>query len=76
MTPQSLYQQGYPGFFISGFRRDGDEIYALLGYYVALCGNCLLMFQDNDQSHLDGSRVRLGMKESQQPIACTWGSNQ
>jgi hypothetical protein len=26
---------------ISGFRRDVDELCALLGYYAASCGNCL-----------------------------------
>jgi hypothetical protein len=33
--------------FISGFHRDVDEICALLGYYVVLCGNCLPTFWDN-----------------------------
>jgi hypothetical protein len=32
---------------ISGFRRDGDETCALLGYYTASCGNCLPTFRDN-----------------------------
>ena len=32
---------------ISGFRRDGDEICGLLGYYVASCGNCVPTFRDN-----------------------------
>jgi hypothetical protein len=32
---------------ISGFRRDVDEICALLGYYAASCGNCLPTFRDN-----------------------------
>jgi hypothetical protein len=32
---------------ISGFRRDIDEICALLGYYAASCGNCLPKFRDN-----------------------------
>jgi hypothetical protein len=32
---------------IPGFRRDVDEICALLGYYAASCGNCLLTFRDN-----------------------------
>jgi hypothetical protein len=32
---------------ISGFRRDVDEICALLGYYEASCGNCLPTFLDN-----------------------------
>jgi hypothetical protein len=39
---------------ISGFRRDADEICALLGYYAASCGNCLPTFR----SHLHGSRAR------------------
>ena len=30
---------------ISGFRRDVDKIYALLGYYAASCGNCLPTFR-------------------------------
>jgi hypothetical protein len=34
-------------FFISGFRRDVDEICALLGYYAASCDNCLPTFRDN-----------------------------
>jgi hypothetical protein len=37
---------------ISGFRRNVDEICALLGYYAALCGNCLLTFQDNISEQL------------------------
>jgi hypothetical protein len=32
---------------ISGFRRDVDEICALLGYYAASCGNCLQTFRNN-----------------------------
>jgi hypothetical protein len=32
---------------ISGFRRDVDETCALLGYYAASCGNCLLTFREN-----------------------------
>jgi hypothetical protein len=32
---------------ISGFRRDVDNICALLGHYAASCGNCLLPFRDN-----------------------------
>jgi hypothetical protein len=34
-------------FAISGFRRDTDEICALLGYYTASCGNSLPTFRDN-----------------------------
>jgi hypothetical protein len=33
--------------FISGLRRDVDEICSLLGYYAASCGNCLPTFRDN-----------------------------
>jgi hypothetical protein len=32
---------------ISSFRRDVDEIYALLGYYAASCDNCLPTLRDN-----------------------------
>jgi hypothetical protein len=32
---------------ISGFRRNIDEICGRLGYYAALCGNCLPTFRDN-----------------------------
>jgi hypothetical protein len=32
---------------ISGFLRDVDDVCALLGYYAASCGNCLLTFRDN-----------------------------
>jgi hypothetical protein len=32
---------------ISGFRRDVDEIRALLEYYTASCGNCLPTFRAN-----------------------------
>jgi hypothetical protein len=32
---------------ISGFGRDVDEIFDLLGYYAASCGNCLPTFRDN-----------------------------
>jgi hypothetical protein len=32
---------------ISGFRRDVDQICALLGYYVASIGSHLLTFRDN-----------------------------
>ena len=34
-------------FLIPGFRRDVDEICALLGYYAASCGNPLPTFRDN-----------------------------
>jgi hypothetical protein len=32
---------------ISGFRRDVEEIYAVLGDYEASCGNCLPTVRDN-----------------------------
>ena len=35
------------GLRVSGFRRDVDEISALLGYYAASCGNCLPTFRNN-----------------------------
>jgi hypothetical protein len=41
---------------ISGFRRDADEICALLGYYAASNGNPLLTFRDNVS--LPSSRVK------------------
>ena len=41
---------------ISGFRRDVDEICALVGYYAASCGNCLPTFRDKVSVHLQGSR--------------------
>jgi hypothetical protein len=34
-------------FVISGFRRDVDEIFAILGYYAALSGNSLPTFREN-----------------------------
>jgi hypothetical protein len=39
---------------ISGFRRDVDEICTLLGYYMTLCGTCLLTFATIYQPHLQG----------------------
>ena len=41
---------------MSGFRRDDDEICALLGYYAASCGNCLLTFRD--KVSVPSSRVK------------------
>jgi hypothetical protein len=41
---------------ISGFRRDVDEIFALLGYYAASSGNPLPMFRDNVS--VQSSRVK------------------
>jgi hypothetical protein len=43
---------------ISGFRRDVDEICALLRYYATSCGNCLPTFRDN------GSVPSSGVKKS------------
>jgi hypothetical protein len=37
----------YRVILISGFRRDVDKIFSLLGYYAASCGNCLPTFRDN-----------------------------
>jgi hypothetical protein len=39
--------KGKLAILISGFRRDVDEICALLGYYAASCGICLPTFRDN-----------------------------
>jgi hypothetical protein len=47
---------------ISGFRRDGDEICALLRYYAASCGNCLLTFRDNIS--VSSSRVKKSCPET------------
>jgi hypothetical protein len=41
---------------ISGFRRDIDEIRALLGYYIALSGSSAPMVRDN--LALPSSRVQ------------------
>jgi hypothetical protein len=41
---------------ISGFRRDVDEICALLRYYAASCGNCLPTFRD--KVFVPSSRVK------------------
>jgi hypothetical protein len=41
---------------ILGFRREVDEICALLGYYEASSGNSLPMFRDNYRPLLQGSR--------------------
>jgi hypothetical protein len=43
-------------FVILGFRRDVDEICALLGYYAASCGNPLRTFRDNGS--VPSSRVK------------------
>ena len=43
-------------FLISGFRRDVEEICALLGYYAASCGHCLPTFRDNIS--VPSSRIR------------------
>jgi hypothetical protein len=38
---------------ISGFRREGDENCALMGYYAAISGNSLQTFRDNLSSSLN-----------------------
>jgi hypothetical protein len=43
---------------ISGFRRNFDEVCALVEHYTALCGNCVPMFQDNVS--VPSSRVKMG----------------
>jgi hypothetical protein len=40
----------------SGFRRDIDEICALLEYHAASCGNCLPTFRDNVSSNIPEER--------------------
>jgi hypothetical protein len=47
---------------ISGFRRDVDEICALLGYYAASTGNPLPTFRDNVL--VPTSRVKKSMKKN------------
>jgi hypothetical protein len=42
-----LYYNNEWSWAISSFRRDGDEICALLGYYTVLSGNNLPTFRDN-----------------------------
>ena len=44
---------------ISGFRRDVDEICALLGYYAASSGSPLPMFRDKDFLTLEDGPDRL-----------------
>jgi hypothetical protein len=56
---------------ISGFRRDVDEIYALLGYYVALVLLVYQCFRTMYQSHLHGSRVWARKKASNCNVDCT-----
>ena len=48
---------------ILGFRRDVDEIFALLGYYAVLCGKCLPTFRDNVS--VPSSRVKSNKKGRQ-----------
>jgi hypothetical protein len=50
---------------ISGFRRDVDDICALLGYYAASCGNCLPTFRDNVS--VPSSRVKSPSKKERKP---------
>jgi hypothetical protein len=45
---------------IPGFRREVDEICAVLSYYADSSGNFLPMFRDN-RSHLQGSGIQLKM---------------
>ena len=42
-----VVKNNFKGAVISGFRRDVDEICALLGYYAASCGNPLPTFRYN-----------------------------
>jgi hypothetical protein len=53
------YSNRFRPMLISGFRRDVDDICALLGYYTASCGNCLPTFtgqvSDSDSSREDGT---------------------
>jgi len=42
---------------ISGFRRDGDEISALLSFYAARSFNSLPTFRETCGSNLQGSRL-------------------
>jgi hypothetical protein len=54
---------------ISVFRRDVDEIYALLGYYAASCDNCLPTFRDNVS--VPSSRVKSpNRKETVEVLLC------
>ena len=52
--------------FISGFRRDVDEICPLLGYYAASCGNCLTTFRGNVSVPSSSVKKSLNME----PIRC------
>jgi hypothetical protein len=47
-------------YFISGFRRDVNDIYVLLGYYTASSGNCYPSFRDNVS--VPSSRVKSPVK--------------
>jgi hypothetical protein len=53
-------------FVISGFRRDVDEIYALLGYNAASSGNPLPTFRDNIS--VPSSRVKKSKKTWTDPL--------
>ena len=46
-TLQTLPDLSNSNYAISGFRRDVNEIYALLGYYAAHTGNSVPTFRDN-----------------------------
>jgi hypothetical protein len=51
-------QEPKPSRVISGFRRDVDEIYALLGYYAALSGSSVPTFRGNQS--VPSSGVNMG----------------
>ena len=51
------FQTQRNSYVISGFRREADEICALVGYYAASGGNSLPTFRDNLSVHLQGSRI-------------------
>jgi hypothetical protein len=53
---------------ISGFRRDVDEICALLRYYAVSCGNCLPTFRDNVS--VPSSWVESPRRKKLGPIRC------
>jgi hypothetical protein len=50
---------------VSGFRRDVDEICALLGYYSASCGKCLPTFRENVS--VPSSRVKSPSRKERKP---------
>jgi len=54
--------------FISGFRRDVDEICLLMGYNAALRGNSLQTFRD--KTSVPSSRVKR-LEDKNKPTKCT-----